>query len=439
MISKGARECFVYIALPGQAEFVTAARFVLSTDRAGNPRGELVYGRSYLARADAVPIDPVELKLSPTTYQTLNLKGVFGALRDASPDYWGRRVIERHSGGGQLTEVDYLLHSSDDRAGALAFGLNREPPAPRRNFNRTIDLARLQELADRLIAEESAEGLPDGSQTEQVQELLLLGTSMGGARPKVVVEDCECDSGTPSLWLAKFNRTDDRFNHACVEHAMLRLASECGLRTAESRIVRVGARDVLLVRRFDRALTETGYRRARMLSALTLLRAGETHQDRDRWSYLILVEELRRLSSDPRADAHELFRRMLFNALISNTDDHPRNHAVIATDTDFRLSPAYDLTPSTPVSIERRDLAMSAGEAGRSAQVDNLLSQCARFLLTREEARAIVDSMEAQVKARWYSMARAAGVSETDCARIASAFVYPGFRLPTKPGFAPDP
>ena len=187
MISKGASECFVYIALPGSAEFVTAARFVLGTDRAGNPRGELVYGRSYLARADAVPIDPVELKLSPATYQTLSLKGVFGALRDASPDYWGRRVIDRHSGGGALTEVDYLLYSSDDRAGALAFGLNRDPPAPRRDFNRTIDLARLQHLADRLIAEENETGnLSEGAHAEQVQELLLLGTSMGGARPKTV-------------------------------------------------------------------------------------------------------------------------------------------------------------------------------------------------------------------------------------------------------------
>ena len=429
MISKGARECFVYIALPGQTEFVTAARFAAGTDRAGNPRGELVYGRNYLARTDAVPIDPIELKLAPVTYQTLNLKGVFGALRDASPDYWGRRVIERHSGGGELTEVDYLLYSSDDRAGALAFGLNREPPTPRRDFNRAIDLPHLQQLADRVIAEEEAEKPPQGAQAEQVEELLLLGTSMGGARPKVIVEDSPPEGGGPALWLAKFNRLDDRFNHARVEHAMLRLAAECGLHAAESRVVQVGDRDVLLVRRFDRAHIEAGYRRARMLSALTLLRAGDTYQDRERWSYVILAEELRRLSSDARADARELFRRMLFNALISNTDDHPRNHAVIAMDTDFRLAPAYDLTPFTPVSVERRDLAMSIGDAGRYAQADNLLSQCARFLLTREEASAVIDSMEAQVKARWYTVARAAGVSEADCQRIASAFVYPGFRL----------
>ncbi len=428
MISKGARECFVYITLPGQTEFVTAARFALGTDRAGNPRGELVYGRNYLARADAVPIDPMELKLAPATCRTSNLKGVFGALRDASPDYWGRRVIERHSGGVELTEVDYLLHSSDDRAGALAFGLNREPPAPRRDFNRAIELPHLQQLADRLIAEEDAEKLPEGAPMGQVEELLLLGTSMGGARPKVIVEDFLPEGGA-ALWLAKFNRLDDRFNHARVEHAMLRLAAECGLHAAESRVVQVGDRDMLLVRRFDRARTRDGYRRARMLSALTLLRAGDTYQDRERWSYVILAEELRRLSSDARADARELFRRVVFNALISNTDDHPRNHAVVAMETDFRLAPAYDLTPFTPVSVERRDLAMSIGDAGRSPQAGNLLSQCARFLLTRDEATAIIDSMEAHVKARWYPVARVAGVSEADCGRIASAFVYPGFRL----------
>jgi serine/threonine-protein kinase HipA len=381
-----------------------------------------VYGRHYLARADAVPIDPIALKLGPSTYHTLDLKGVFGALRDASPDYWGRRVIEKHSGEGDLTEVDYLLYSPDDRAGALAFGLSPQPPAPRREFNRTIELAHLQELADSIIAQDEQER-PVAPPAQQVEELLLLGTSMGGARPKVVVED------EGSLWLAKFNRTDDRFNQARVEHAMLRLARQCGLHTAESRIVTVADRDVLLVRRFDREHITGGYRRARMLSALTLLRAGDTYQDRERWSYVLLAEELRRNSSEPRADARELFLRMLFNALISNTDDHPRNHAVIAMDRNFRLAPAYDLTPFTPVSVERRDLAMSVGDAGRYAQADNILSQCARFLLAREEASAIVDATEAIVKARWYAVAREAGVTEGDCTRISGAFAYPGFRL----------
>ena len=412
-------ELFVYVMLPGQTSFVTAGRFVLSSDRLGNPRGRFVYGRRYLERADAVPLDPLELTLESGTFETLRLKGMFGALRDASPDYWGRVVIEKHPGVAALGELDYLLQSPDDRAGALGFGLNVEPPAPKRQFIRTLELARLQELADALLRDEIQ---PHSRNSLQAQDLLLLGTSMGGARPKAVVEDDN------ALWIAKFNRTDDRWNQARVEHAMLRLADECGLQVARSRIAQVGARDVLLVQRFDREHSADGYLRARMLSALTLLRTGDSHLDRDRWSYLMLVEELRRLCDDARSDARELFKRMVFNALISNTDDHPRNHAVIAPGATWRLAPAYDLTPTPLVSEERRDLAMTVGEQGRLASAGNLLSQCTRFLLTPEEATHLIDTMEAAVRARWYEVARREGVSERDCDAISRAFVYPGFR-----------
>src|SRR5689334_23391977 len=130
-----------------------------------------------------------------------------------------------------------------------------------------MDLARLQELADALLRDELE---PENADHLQAQDLLLLGTSMGGARPKAIVEDHN------ALWIAKFNRTDDRWNQARVEHAMLRLAHECGLHVAQSRIAQVGARDALLVRRFDREHSAAGYLRARMLSALTLLRAGDS-------------------------------------------------------------------------------------------------------------------------------------------------------------------
>ena len=413
-------ECYVYIVLPGETEFVTAGKFVLSTDRHGVPTGKFIYGRSYRARENAVPVDPHELKLSASTFETQRLKGVFGALRDAGPDYWGRRVIEKHSGLVQLGELDYLLHSPDDRAGALGFGLNQEPPAPRRQFNRTVDLKQLQTVADAIIADDD---LPETNDAKQAQELLLAGTSMGGARPKAVVEDGE------GLWVAKFNRPDDRWNHARVERTMLLLARECGVQTAESRLETIGDRDVLLVKRFDREKVDAGYRRARMLSALTLLHADDSHQDRDKWSYVLLAEELRRISSQPKQDAPELFRRMCFNALISNTDDHPRNHAVIASDIDWVLSPAYDLTPSMPVSIERRDLALVCGDMGRYAQADNLLSQHTRFLLDRAEAESIINNMEHTVRNRWYDIARAEGVIDQDCGRISGAFAYPGFRL----------
>jgi len=414
-------ECYVYITLPGRTEAVTAGRFTLTTDRRGTPLGRFVYGRRYLDRDDSVPIDPVELKLVRRIYETAALNGVFGALRDAGPDYWGRRVIERHAGKPELSELDYLLYAPDDRAGALGFGRGQTPPAPRRRFNRTLDLAKLQIIADALVKDED----PDSDTAiDQIQDLMLVGTSMGGARPKAVVED---DSG---LWLAKFNRPDDKWNYARVEHAMLRLASSCGITTSESRVITVGGRHVLLAKRFDREKTEHGYLRSRMVSGLTLLRAEDTYRSRDKWSYVLLVEELRRVSSEPRKDATELFRRMCFNALISNTDDHPRNHAVVAKETDWRLSPAYDLVPSTPVSLERRELALICGDAGRYANAQNLLSQSARFLLEPDEAEAIVSEMEKRVRQTWYRVARSAGVSERDCSQIGGAFVYPGFRYP---------
>ena len=339
MISKGpASECYVYITLPGATAAVTAGRFVLETNQKGVALGRFVYGRSYLDNPEAVPIDPVDLQLSEKTYETVQLNGVFGALRDAGPDYWGRRIIEKYAGKTQLGELDYLLESPDDRAGALSFGLNKVPPAPRRKFNKIIDLEKLQKLADALVKDD----FPNDPEAAQVQDLLLLGTSMGGARPKAVVQDGD------GLWIAKFNRPDDRWNNTRVEHAMLRLARECGISTAESRIDTIAGRDVLLIKRFDRDKTPKGYTRARMISGLTLLRADEAPDMSERWSYVILVEELRRVVAEPKKDAKELFRRVCFNALISNIDDHPRNHALIAKEAEWKLSPAYDLTPRPP-------------------------------------------------------------------------------------------
>jgi serine/threonine-protein kinase HipA len=412
-------ECYVYITLPGRTEAVTAGRFSLTTDRRGTPLGRFVYGRSYLARPDRVAIDPVELKLARRVFETTALGGVFGALRDAGPDYWGRRVIERHAGKPQLSELDYLLYAPDDRAGALGFGLGQTPPAPRRKFSQTLDLAKLQAIADAIVKEEE---LPADAVTGQIEDLMLVGTSMGGARPKAVVEDEE------GLWLAKFNRPDDRWNTARVEHAMLLLARSCGITAAESKVVQVAGRDVLLVKRFDREKAAGGYLRARMVSGLTLLRAEDTHRSREKWSYVLLAEELRRACAEPRRDAPELFRRMCFNALISNTDDHPRNHAIVAKELDWKLSPAYDLTPSTPISLERRDLALVCGDGGRAARADNLLSQSARFLLNPDEAQALVLEMEERIRQTWYDTARSAGVPERDCEQIARAFAYPGFR-----------
>ena len=411
------RECFVYLVPPGEVEFVTAARFVWAPSGDDGGVGRLVYGRRYLERGDAVELDPVQLRLARSTFTTARLGGFFGAVRDSMPDYWGRRVIERNAGLTELDELDYLLRGPDDRAGALGFGLNVEPPAPERRYSRTLDLPRVLDAVAAVLDEHPEDA---GSARAQVEELLLAGTSMGGARPKAVVRDDD------SLWLAKFGRPSDRYNHPRVEHAMLTLAREAGLTAAESRLEKAAGQDVLLVRRFDRDSSSDGFRRHRMVSALTLLGAEDHVGDRARWSYLLFADELRRASGAPREDLRELFTRMCFNAAVSNLDDHPRNHALLAKGRDWRLSPAYDLTPSPVMSLERRDLSMACGRFGRWANRENLMSAAGRFLIEPAEASAIFDDVVARVRGRWHATFRRAGVSESDCAAVSRAFVYDG-------------
>lgn len=194
-------QCFVYVVLPGQTRFVTAGRFDLRRDRRGDAVGGFVYGRSYRERVNAVELDPVELRLTPEPFQTGRMGGFFGALRDALPDFWGRQVIERKAGIGPVPDFELLLLGPDDRAGAIGFGRNVEPPAPQRRFNRTLDLGWLQQAADAILGDSvsvtAAEQTPSGM--GQVEQLLLAGgTSLGGARPKATVEDEQ------DLWLAKF-------------------------------------------------------------------------------------------------------------------------------------------------------------------------------------------------------------------------------------------
>ncbi len=409
-------ECYVYIVLPGETAFVTAGRFALRESREGAPVGEFIYGRSYRERPAAVELDPLELRLQPGTFETAGMGGFFGAIRDAMPDAWGRRVIERRS-GGEISEFDHLLRAPDDRAGALGFGLDTEPYFPANRFNRTRDLERLQQAADAIINDEPEAA---GSAAEQAEDLLLLGgTSMGGARPKVVVEDDD------ALWIAKFARTDDSYNQPRTEHGLLKLASLCGLDAAVSRLTTVAGRDVLLVRRFDRERAEDGYHRHRMISAVTLLRTDDDPTARRDWSYLLLADEVRRVSTSPQQDLRELYRRMVFNAAISNLDDHPRNHAVLAREAGWRLSPAYDLTPFAVVAQER-DLALVCGLSGRRANRNNLISGHGRFMLTRDEATQAFDAIVETVRSNWRPALRRAGVSARECERLGRAFVHEG-------------
>lgn len=164
-----------------------------------------------------------------------------------------------------------------------------------------------------------------------------------------------------------------------------------------------------------------------MVSALTLLKSDDDPTVRDNWSYLLLADEIRRISGNPKEDLHELFSRICFNALISNLDDHPRNHAVLAKNTIWHLSPAYDLTPAPVIAQDTRFLSMTCGTQGRIASKKNLLSAHGRFFLAKKDAENIIENMSATIKKAWYNHLRRAGASEKDCETVARSFVYEGF------------
>jgi serine/threonine-protein kinase HipA len=181
-----------------------------------------------------------------------------------------------------------------------------------------------------------------------------------------------------------------------------------------------------MVESFDREHTESGYLRFGLISALTMLDCDENPLDRERWSYPLLADQLRRWSEKPMDDRIELFRRIVFNAAVTNNDDHPRNHAMRRTARGWRLTPAYDLVPVALVSLERRDLAMTIGTYGRTASIYNLLSQCQRFGLTAEAARKEIDAVVATVRT-WREHFLACGVSAKDIEYIAPAFLPESF------------
>jgi serine/threonine-protein kinase HipA len=408
MISE--REAYVYIQLPASLETVPAALLRVQVLPDGTQIGHFRYGDRYLARPEAVAFDPFQLPLTRQVFEFMQHRGIPGAVRDAAPDSWGRRVIEHklERSPADLQEIDYLLHGPQDGAGYLSFGLKVDPPAPRRHYNRTYLLGEL--IAASQAIEEGRRVAP------HLLEQFDPGTSMGGARPKATIEDGQ------NLWLGKFPAKDDRFNLQRVEFATLDLARRCGLHVASARLQPVGDSDVLMVQRFDRDHVEGGYLRFGLVSGLTVLDCGDSHLDRDRWSYPLLADNLRRWSEKPEADCAELFRRMAFNAAVTNNDDHPRNHALLRRRKGWRLSPAYDLVPAPVISLERRDLALTVGRYGRTASIHNLLSQAGRFGLSIQEARQEIDAIVAVVR-QWRESFFASGVSAQDIETIALAIL----------------
>lgn len=387
-------------------------------------RCEFAYGRRYLQRPDAVAIDPVQLPLGPGLIEAPENFVLFNGVRDAAPDAWGRKLIDRESLRLQrrhATEAEFLLTSqSGNRVGALRFGPTPLSPGPvlplqiDDQLTNLGDLEAFQEMADQIGV--------SGEVPPCLTDFLAPGTDLGGARPKgtVTIE------GFPHL--VKFNQKHDRYNMAAVEAGCLDLCEMAGLEAAARRVIRVGDRDALVLRRFDREQGEAGLTRRHLISSMTLIGAHEA--DRGLSGYADVYDGLRRhgVSGD---HGETIFRRMVMNVLCGNTDDHYRNTALLLAEQGrYELSPVYDVTPTLQLSTSR-NLFFHLGRAGsgREATLENAVAAGPSLGLRPEQAVRIVNDLSEMVGACWRDVMRARGASAHDLDIIANSFSEAGRRV----------
>jgi serine/threonine-protein kinase HipA len=392
---------FVWVWLPGAVDPVVAGRL----DGEPEGRSEIIaftYGQSYLAREEAIPLYLPELPLGRGPIAPL-VGEVAGAIADAAPDAWGRRVIlNRHVGRYVLDTTDlglitYLLESGSDRIGALDFQSSASEYLPRLNADAT-----LSELAESAARVE--QGIPLSPALDQA---LLHGSSVGGARPKALLSD-----GARRL-IAKFSSSTDTYPVVKGEFVAMELARRAGLSVATVALTHALGRDVLLIDRFDRLAG--GGRRA-MVSALTILGLDELGARYA--SYARLAGIIRTRFDDPRATLRELFARITFNILVGNNDDHARNHAAFWDGATLTLTPAYDICPQPRAGGETAQL-MAIGEDGyRMSQVAGCVARASTYLLSEREAREIVDHQIAVVEAEWDGVCDQAALTEVDRAGL---------------------
>lgn len=345
---------------------------------------------------------------------------MFGSIGDSAPDTWGRRLMqraERRAAQGEarppqtLHEADFLLGVSDvSRLGALRFkrpGDETFQKPTGEGVPGFIQLGRLLASAQRIERDEETD--------EDLSLIFAPGSSLGGARPKASVVDT-----AGALAIAKFPKDTDEYSIETWEHIALVLAEQAGIRVPRHELQRVSDKPVMLSWRFDR----DGATRIPFLSAMSMLQV----KDGDRASYPEIVDELSRHGSSAREDAAELFRRMIFNILISNVDDHLRNHGFLcAGKAGWRLSPAYDLNPA-PTDLKARILTTNINLDEGTCSIELALSQAEMFGLSLGDAKAIVSEVGRAV-VDWRSVARQAGQTESQIDRMASAFEHEDLKI----------
>jgi serine/threonine-protein kinase HipA len=391
-------EAFVWVWLPSETTPVVAGRLFHSGDRL-----LFNYGRSYLARNNAISLYDPELPLrSGALPLTPGLK-MPNSIRDAAPDAWGRRVIINRKFGrkgkdidpGAIDELTYLLESGSDRIGALDFQSSADKYAGRGGST-----ASLEEL-------QSATGLVEKGVplTPELDSALLHGSSIGGARPKSMI------SAKNKKFIAKFSSQNDLYNVVKAEFVAMRLAEKVGITASPVRLERAAGKDVILIERFDRQKVSDGWQRRAMVSALTLLELDEMMARYA--SYEDLATIIRHRFVAPKATLKELYARMVFNILCGNTDDHARNHAAFWSGSELALTPAYDICPQQRSGGEAGQAMLIMGEQ-RTSQISLCLEVASLFLLDAEEATKLIAGQISAIKKSWKQVCDDASLSEVD-------------------------
>jgi serine/threonine-protein kinase HipA len=408
-------EAYVWIWLPGATEPVVAGRVSRDGERLA-----FNYGRSYVDRPDAIPIFEPELPLRRAMILPEAGLTMAGCLRDGSPDAWGRRVILNRMLGlrgrdadiGALDELTYMLESGSDRIGALDFQASPTTYRPR-----AATAASLEELLG--AAERVEQGI---ALTPELDQALFHGSSLGGARPKAMIED-----GDRKL-IAKFSSSTDTYNVVKAEYVAMRLAAKVGLDVAPVLLTHAAGKDVLLVERFDRQRAADGWERLSMVSALTLFGLDEMMARYA--SYADLTEIIRRRFTRPRETLRELFGRLVFNVLCGNTDDHARNHAAFWDGRRLTLTPAYDICPQNRTGNEATQAMLITG-ADRMSRLAICLAAAPDFLLDAVAAEELIADQIERLHAAWPEVASEAALTEIDRALLAgrlflNPFVFEG-------------
>lgn len=396
--------CYVWSDLAGSPQLVGATELTADT-------GEFRYAPTHLA-SGAPSIDPVNLPLGDGDYITRANRGVFGVLADAGPDAWGRRVLAalHPRRMATATGLDLLLLGSGHGAGALMFSESRDRVHERQHGIALKDLGAAAEGAHQVEI--------GGVLREQLRQIMHFGTSLGGVHPKVAVTDLD---GTD--WIAKFRGHEDIVDVPRIEWASMQLAGECGIVAAEVRLSAVGERPALLVRRFDRAPGKVlHYASANALWNRERVREADAL---DWASYAGLVALRRQLpGGDVRPDAAELFRRLAFNVVIGNTDDHGRNHGFVMDRAgSWQLAPAFDVLPTVGSAAEMQ--ALGAGPGGRERSIENVLAGAAMFGLKQPVARRTVRTIQRRIATRLPKLLKEARASAADCEAVMARILPP--------------